>query len=445
MSFKSETYKVLIASPSDLVEERQVATEAINDWNAQHATAESVVLLPVKWETHAFPQAGARPQQAINDQLVSKCDILIGMFWTKLGTDTGVAESGTVEEIDQFVAAGKPAMLYFSRRPIDPNKIDPEQQIKLKKFQEATYRNALVGSFGDLNQLRQILLRDLMQQVRSLKRESGIRSEEDAKAQARRKESLARSQEIFKSHRHIFRDPTLRISLGPKLEFKEIVTREELFSFVKSTASQNQLVDPEDRYDSEVQMNALFREATVQYYQGGIYCFEEAVELDRYSRRDGRTATGKFINFDQFGLISSQIALWERTYYTGFNPGGGPAGETKSYFFWYIVLYLRHILSWSAKFYGRFPPRTNLVLKVGLIELWQKPFKLTPRIELPKKSIASEVETEDLACSSDSFAEQMHSLIVEACYQLLWNFGGEQPPEKSEVKQYVDHFWDGRE
>jgi hypothetical protein len=28
---------VLIASPSDLPEERQVATEGINEWNAQHA------------------------------------------------------------------------------------------------------------------------------------------------------------------------------------------------------------------------------------------------------------------------------------------------------------------------------------------------------------------------------------------------------------------------
>lgn len=445
MSFKSETYKVLIASPSDLVEERQIATEAINDWNAQHAAAESIILLPVKWETHAFPQTGTRPQQVINDQLVSTCDILIGMFWTKLGTETGVAESGTVEEIDQFVAAGKPALLYFSRRLIDPNKIDPDQQLKLKKFQQATYKNALVGSFNDLDQFRQILLRDLMQQVRSLKAKGDIRNEEVAKAQERRSESLERSQEIFKNHQHLFRDPTLRISLGPKLEFKEIVTREDLFSFVKSTATQNQIADPEDRYDSEIQMKALFREATVRHYQGGAYCFEETVELGPYSRRDGRTATAKFISFDQFGLIRSRIALWERSYFTRFNPGGGPAEPTRSYFFWHIVLYLRHLLSWAAKFYEIYPPRTNLLLKVGLSSLWQESFKLTPNVEPPKKAVAPEVVTEDLECLSDNFEEQTYSLIVEACYQLLWNFGGEQPPVKSEVKQYVDHFWDGRE
>ena len=169
MSFKSNTYRVLIASPSDLPEEREAATEAVNEWNAQHATAESVVLLPVKWETHATPRAGIRPQEALNRQLVQGCDILVGMFWTKLGTDTGVAESGTVEEIAQFVAAGKPAILYFSKRPIDPDKIDARQHQRLRKFKAATYKKALVGSFSRVDELRQTLLRDLVSVVRELR------------------------------------------------------------------------------------------------------------------------------------------------------------------------------------------------------------------------------------------------------------------------------------
>src|ERR1700688_559449 len=98
-------------------EERQAATEVINEWNALHAAADGVVLLPVAWETHAMPETGVRPQGAINRQLVGVCDHLMGMFWTKYGTNTGAAESGTVEEIAEFVGSNKPAMLYFSRRP----------------------------------------------------------------------------------------------------------------------------------------------------------------------------------------------------------------------------------------------------------------------------------------------------------------------------------------
>jgi len=175
MSFKSVAYRVLIASPSELGEERQAATEAVYDWNAQHAATESVVLLPVKWETHALPRSGVRPQQAINDQLVRACDILIGMFWTKIGTSTGVAESGTVEEINQFVAGGKPALLYFSSRLIDPNKIDLKQQKKLRSFKEVTYRKALTGSFSGVDELRQMLVRDLTRQVGELKASKRLR------------------------------------------------------------------------------------------------------------------------------------------------------------------------------------------------------------------------------------------------------------------------------
>jgi hypothetical protein len=169
MSFRSDAYRILIASPSDLVQEREAAADAVSEWNAQHAAAESVVLLPVKWETHAMPQSGIRPQEAINRQLVGECDILVGMFWTKIGTSTGVAESGSVEEIDQFVTAGKPALLYFSNRSIDPNMIDLKQHKKLRSFKESTYRKALIGNFSGIEELKRTLLRDLMRQIRQLK------------------------------------------------------------------------------------------------------------------------------------------------------------------------------------------------------------------------------------------------------------------------------------
>ncbi|MFZ0605518.1 MAG: hypothetical protein WAN05_29905 [Roseiarcus sp.] len=51
MPFTATAYRVVIASPSDLTEEREAATMAINDWNAQHAASECIVLLPVKWES----------------------------------------------------------------------------------------------------------------------------------------------------------------------------------------------------------------------------------------------------------------------------------------------------------------------------------------------------------------------------------------------------------
>ena len=168
MPFHSTTYQVFIASPSDMPEARQAAIEVINNWNALNAAAEGVVLLPVTWETHATPETGVRPQAAINRQMVDTCDLLVGMFWTRYGTNTGVAPSGTAEEIERFVAANKPVMLYFSRIPIDPSNIDQQQHALLRQFREETQQKALTGTFTSIDNLCHVLLRNLTRQVREL-------------------------------------------------------------------------------------------------------------------------------------------------------------------------------------------------------------------------------------------------------------------------------------
>jgi hypothetical protein len=192
MLFKTEVYKVFIASPSEMADERKVVTEAVHDWNNQHATAESAVLLPVKWETHGLPQTGEDPQAAINRQLLGSSDILIAMFWTRLGTSTGRAASGTVEEINQFIAAGKPALLYFSKRLIDPSKIDPREQRRLRQFQKDIQKKALTGAFDQHGELRELLLRHLTQQIRELK--SNCRSINEVEGGLGRQAVLSREQ-----------------------------------------------------------------------------------------------------------------------------------------------------------------------------------------------------------------------------------------------------------
>src|SRR5689334_8410941 len=107
MAFSCEARQVFIASPSDVESERAGVAEAIYEWNALHAFAMSLVFLPVRLETHAAPEMGARPQEIINKRVLADCDLLVGIFWSRVGSPTGVAESGTIEEIEEAVGAGK--------------------------------------------------------------------------------------------------------------------------------------------------------------------------------------------------------------------------------------------------------------------------------------------------------------------------------------------------
>ena len=127
MSYDARVFNVMIASPSDVASERSIVREVIYDWNAVHSERENIVLLPVGWESHSSPEMGARAQAIINVQTVAKCDLLVGIFGTRIGTDTGEYPSGTVEEIEEHIALGKPVMLYFSKRLGDSDTFDKDQ------------------------------------------------------------------------------------------------------------------------------------------------------------------------------------------------------------------------------------------------------------------------------------------------------------------------------
>jgi hypothetical protein len=147
MAYDGRVYRILIASPSDVEEERDTAVSVIQEWNDLNSFIQKTVLLPLRWETHTAPELGTRPQEIINRSIVDECDLLVGIFWTRLGTPTGAADSGTLEEIERVVAAGKPALLYFSKVGIDPDDIDAKQINKLRDFKKSILQKGLVDTY----------------------------------------------------------------------------------------------------------------------------------------------------------------------------------------------------------------------------------------------------------------------------------------------------------
>lgn len=145
MAYTATVIPVMIASPGDVAEERQVIREMIHEWNDINSARSKVMLTPIGWETHTSPELGVRPQKLINQRLLVDCDLLIGVFWTRLGSPTGNEASGTVEEIHRHLNAGKPAMIYFSSKPVAPESLDREQYESLKLFKTECMQKGLIG------------------------------------------------------------------------------------------------------------------------------------------------------------------------------------------------------------------------------------------------------------------------------------------------------------
>ena len=155
----------MIATPNDVKEEQKIVREVIQDWNAAHAEATRLVLIPVSCDTDSVPAMGGRPQSILNKQILRDCDLLVAVFGARLGTDTGKAPSGTVEEIQEHLKTGKPAMVYFSKVDIQRDKFDTEQYAKLEAFKKDCKEQGIIEEYTSHDKFRRKFSRQLSTKI----------------------------------------------------------------------------------------------------------------------------------------------------------------------------------------------------------------------------------------------------------------------------------------
>lgn len=166
MVYAAHVVHVLIASPSDVPEERKALREAIWEFNDEHTPANKVVLLPRTWEKNSTPRLGAAPQDILDQQIVDSSDIAIGIFWTRIGQLLEDGTPATVHELERFVEAGKPALLYFSNTPVVPGSFDAAQFEEVQKFKERAKTWGIYREYSGVEELVQHARRDLLATVR---------------------------------------------------------------------------------------------------------------------------------------------------------------------------------------------------------------------------------------------------------------------------------------
>lgn len=166
MVYPAHVVHVFIASPSDVALERQALREAIWEFNDEHTADTKVVLLPRMWEKNSTPHIGAPPQAILDDQIVDSSDIVIGIFWTRIGQLLDDGKHATVHELERIVDAGKPALLYFSNTPVVPDSLDPEQYKAVQAFKNEIGTRSLYREYSGVAELVEHARRDLLATVR---------------------------------------------------------------------------------------------------------------------------------------------------------------------------------------------------------------------------------------------------------------------------------------
>ena len=124
-------YKLFLASPSDVKEERLIVENVINDFNNTYSSQLNARIELCSWEKSSYPSVGEYPQAVINSQIGDEYDIFLGILWTRFGSKTLNYESGTEEEfyraLERSQQAGKVhIMMYFNIEGVPLDSLDIE-------------------------------------------------------------------------------------------------------------------------------------------------------------------------------------------------------------------------------------------------------------------------------------------------------------------------------
>ena len=154
--YQANVYKVMIGAPSDIKDEIQVACKVINKWNYINSESRHCVLMPLHWSFSSYPSSSSHPQKLLNKQLVARSDFMLAFFGSKVGTATDTDISGTVEEINEHLRAGKKVMVFFRNR-IEASKLDVEQFKKLQDYKRTIQDKVIWVDYEDEHDLESLL------------------------------------------------------------------------------------------------------------------------------------------------------------------------------------------------------------------------------------------------------------------------------------------------
>jgi len=167
MEQQLKLFRVFIASPSDLGQERRALREVVEKINAIYSKETEWRIELLGWED--TPPGAGRPQELINADL-DKADLFIGCLWQRWGSSSGSGgKTGFEEEFDRSLERrtkdGSPEMWVFFKEVEPVRRGDPGEQLqKVLAFraQEIEAKRLVFKEFRDVAAWRE-MLSDLLQ------------------------------------------------------------------------------------------------------------------------------------------------------------------------------------------------------------------------------------------------------------------------------------------
>lgn len=155
MSYPANIISIFISSPGDVPEDRNLIVRTISGWNQRNGESRRVFFQPLTWEQMVAPDRGGSGQEVIDAQIGAAYDIYLGLMWSRFGSATTKANSGTEDEFDQAIARhdtgeGLIISFLFKNSAIPQDILDGIQYDRVQKFKtKVAEKGCLYREYND--------------------------------------------------------------------------------------------------------------------------------------------------------------------------------------------------------------------------------------------------------------------------------------------------------
>lgn len=156
-------YDIVLSCPTDVEVEKEIIQSVIEDFNRTIGNNLNITLNLKHWSTDSYAQSGGPAQELLNQQFIDDSDMIICIFWGRMGTPTEAYESGTAEEMQKAIEKGKQVFLYFSNAPISPRNLDGEQFERVQAFEKKVQdmKSVYYKNYNNIEDFKNTITTDL--------------------------------------------------------------------------------------------------------------------------------------------------------------------------------------------------------------------------------------------------------------------------------------------
>jgi small GTP-binding protein len=168
--------RIVVASPGDVQQERDLLPSVINEVNRVVAADRGLHLELSRWETDTHPGFHPEGPQGLIDPIlkITDCDLLIGIFWKRFGTPTADGKTGTEHEFNLAYEAWQKKQnpqifVYFNQKPYAPKSpAEAEQWKQVLEFRDKFPQEGLWWPYKGKSPFEKLVRSHLMNYIRGL-------------------------------------------------------------------------------------------------------------------------------------------------------------------------------------------------------------------------------------------------------------------------------------